>query len=213
MRQEPRPNRPSRNPDHGPVTVGDPPVGTVFQSVGRLHRPGISRLLAIVSCAVPAICPPGVLADGQAPKRELPEPVWYWLKAVEIPADNPLHKTAWDSNSPPDILVGVERNGTPMGETLVKEGWSCVYEKKFDNVFGFRPDPRETYTLSLCDYDLLDPNDSMLQVTVAGDVFGGDEVVIRERAGVFPNKESLVSVTLVRISGEEMAELRKEAGE
>lgn len=52
----------------------------------------------------------------------------------------------------------------------------------------------------------------MLQIIVNGDTFNKNEVVVREKADAFPVKESLVTVTFVRISKEEKLKLQKAAG-
>ena len=52
----------------------------------------------------------------------------------------------------------------------------------------------------------------MLQIVVDGDTFDKDEVVVREKADSFSVKESLVTVTLIRVTNEERLKLQKAAG-
>lgn len=152
--------------------------------------------------------------DKAPAKDKVPaEPVWYWVKSIDIPVGNPLRKKEWDKYSAPDLMIVVERNGVILGESDAKEDcWTCVYEKKYQNLFPFREDRNETYTITIFDYDRADPNDSMLQIVINGDDFNKDEVVIREKAAEYATKESLVTVTFVRISKEEKLKLQKAAG-
>lgn len=177
--------------------------------------------IALASLVLVALCQPlGLSADKPATGDKAPasdkapaEPVWYWVKAIDIPTNNPIQKIEWDRTGPPDLMIVVERNGVKVGETEVKEDcWKCVFEKKYQNVFGFRQDPAETYTITILDHDWPDPNDSMLQIVVKGDAFDKDEVVVLEKADTFALKESLVTVTLVKITKEEKAKLQKAAG-
>jgi len=188
------------------------------------NRPSPLRFI-LIGLVVTALCQPlGLSAEEPAESTKAPasdktpvERVWYWVRSVDIPENNPIHKVDWDKTGPPDLLVVVERNGVKLGQTEVKEDcWKCVYEKKYVNTFPFRNDKGETYTITIFDHDWPDPDDSMLQIVVPGDTFNaakdGAEVVVREKPEVFAAKESLVTVTFVRISDDEALKLKKAAG-
>ena len=149
-------------------------------------------------------------APEKAPVKDnaLPAPVWYWVKLIDIPANNPLRK-----GDIPDLMITVERNGVELGETDVKKrSWTCVYEKKYQNLFPFRQKKNEAYTFTIFSHYTAWWSRSILQIVVDGDTFDKDEVVVREKADPFSVKESLVTVTLIRVTNEERLKLQKAAG-
>ena len=110
-------------------------------------------------------------------------------------------------------MITVERNGVELGKTDVKKSsWACVYARKYQNSFPFFQKTGEAYTFTIFNHNSVWWSGSMLQIVVNGDTFNQDEVVVREKADPFAVKESLVTVTLVRITNDESLRLQKAAG-
>ena len=170
--------------------------------------PLVQSAESTASGKTPPIDKPPISEKAPVKDNALPAPVWYWVKLIDIPANNPLRK-----GDIPDLMITVERNGVKLGETDVKKSsWACVYEKKSQNLFPFRQKKNEAYTFTIFSHNTVWWNRAMLQIVVDGDTFDKDEVVVREKADSFSVKESLVTVTLIRVTNEERLKLQKAAG-